>query len=53
MIRTINERLRRNGNIVVERKRSGLSKILFALRSEKNVDGKQCSRNIWPENLIL
>ena len=40
MIRTINERLRTNKKIVVERERSGLSKILFALRSEKGIDGK-------------
>ena len=40
MIRTTNERLRTNKKIVVERERSQLSKILFALRSEKGVDGK-------------
>ena len=40
MIRTINERLRTNKKIVVEHETSGLSKILFALRSEKGVDGK-------------
>ena len=40
MVGTINERLRTNKQIVVERERSGLSRILFALRSEKRVDGK-------------
>ena len=40
MIRTINERLRTNKKIVVEREKSGLSNILFALRSEKGADGK-------------
>ena len=40
MIRTINERLRTNRKIVVELEKSGLSNILFALRTEKGADGK-------------
>ena len=40
MIRTINERLRTNKKIVVEREKSGLSNIRFALRSGKGADGK-------------
>ena len=38
MIRTLNERLRRNRKIVVQKNTSGLSNILFALRTEKGVD---------------
>ena len=38
MIRTLNERLRTNRKIVVEKNTSGLSNILFALRTEKGVD---------------
>ena len=40
MIRTINERLRTNKNILVSKDKSGISNILFALRSEKGYDGK-------------
>ena len=40
MIRTINERLRINQKIVVERSKNGISNILFALRTEKGADGK-------------
>ena len=40
MIRTINERLRTNKNILVSKDKSGISNILFALRSEKRYDGK-------------
>ena len=40
MIRTINERLRTNKNILVSKDKSGISNILFALRSEKGIDGK-------------
>ena len=40
MIRTINEKLRTNKNILVSKDKSGLSNILFALRSEKEIDGK-------------
>ena len=39
MIRTINERLRTNKNILVSKDKSGISNILFALRSEKGTDG--------------
>ena len=38
MIRTLNERLRTNRKVVVEKNTSGLSNILFALRTEKGVD---------------
>ena len=38
MIRTVNERLRTNRKIVVQRYTTGLSNILFALGSEKGVD---------------
>ena len=38
MIRTLNERLRTNKKIVVKKDTSGLSNILFALRTEKGVD---------------
>ena len=40
MIRTINERLRKNKKIVVKSGKSEISNILFALRSEKGEDGK-------------
>ena len=40
MIRTINERLRINQKIIVERSKNGISNILFALRTEKRADGK-------------
>ena len=40
MIRTINERLRTKKNILVSKEKSGISNILFALRSEKGNDGK-------------
>ena len=40
MIRTINERLRINKEVVISKEKTGLSKILFALRSEKRSDGK-------------
>ena len=38
MIRTLNERLRTNREILVQKDTSGLSNILFALRTEKGVD---------------
>ena len=40
MIRTLNERLRTDREIVLTKKNVGLSRILFALRSEKGKDGK-------------
>ena len=40
MIRTTNERLRRNKQIFIPKEKMGLSKILFPLRSEKCSDGK-------------
>ena len=40
MIRTINERLRTNKEIIISKEKEGLPKILFALRSEKDSDGK-------------
>ena len=43
MIRTLNERLRTNGKIVVQKDTSGLSNILFALRTEKRVDNTSAS----------
>ena len=39
-IRTINERLRTNKNILVSKDKNGISNFLFALRSEKGIDGK-------------
>ena len=40
MIRTINGRLRINKEVVISKETTGLSKILFALRSEKGADGQ-------------
>ena len=40
MIRTINERLRTNTKILISKDKSGISNILFALRSEKGPDKK-------------
>ena len=40
MIRTINERLRSNKEIIISKEKKGLSKLLFALRSERGSDGK-------------
>ena len=40
MIRTINERLRVDNRVVLERKNRNLSRILFALRTEIGKDGK-------------
>ena len=40
MIRTINERLKTNKNIVLKREKSGLSEILYALRTGQKADGK-------------
>ena len=40
MIRTVNERLRTNRNIIVQKDTTGISNILFALRSEKGADNK-------------
>ena len=40
MIRTINERLRTNKEIIISKEKKGLPKILFALRSERGSDGK-------------
>ena len=40
LIRTINERLRTNKSIVLKREKSGLSEILYALRTGQKADGK-------------
>ena len=40
LIRTLNERLRTNRNIILKRDKSGLSEILYALRMGKKADGK-------------
>ena len=40
LIRTINERLRTNQNIIVKKDNSGLSEVLYALRTGKKADGK-------------
>ena len=40
MIRTINERLQTNKEIIISKEKEGLSKILFALRSERGSGGK-------------
>ena len=39
-IRTLNERLRTNRNLILKRNKSGLSEILYALRMGKKRDGK-------------
>ena len=39
LIRTLNERLRTNRNIILKRDKSGLSEILYALRMGKKADG--------------
>ena len=54
MIRTVHERLRMNRNIVVQKDTTGLSNILFALRSEKRVDNTSASerRKISARRLI-
>ena len=38
--RTLNERLRTNKSIILTKDNSGLSEILYALRSGKKIDGK-------------
>ena len=40
MIRTINERLKTNKNILVSKDKSGIPNILFGLRSKKGCGGK-------------
>ena len=40
MIRMINEKLRTNTNFLISKEKSGISNILFALRSEKGPDRK-------------
>ena len=40
LIRTINERLRANKEILLKRDKSGLSEKLYALRTSKKADGK-------------
>ena len=40
LIRTVNERLRTNKNIILKRDKSGLSEILYALRMGQKADGK-------------
>ena len=40
LIRTINERLGTNKNIVLKRETSSLSEILYALRTGEEADGK-------------
>ena len=40
LIRTLNERLRTNRNIILKKDKSGLSEILHALRMGKKADGK-------------
>ena len=52
LIRTINERLRTNKQIVVQRDNSGLSKILFALRMYPTKMGNRHTRNTLVRNLI-
>ena len=59
LIRTINERLRTNKNIIVKMDNSGLSEILYALRTRKKADGKslfekQCGRepNTVKSNIV-
>ena len=39
MIRTINERLKTNKEVIISKEKKGLSKILFAIRSKKGSDG--------------
>ena len=40
LIRTLNERLRTNRNVILKRDKSGLSELLYALRMGKKADGK-------------
>ena len=40
LIRTLNERLRTNKGIILKKDNSGLSEILYALRTGKKIDGK-------------
>ena len=47
LIRTINERLRTNKNIVLKKDKSGLSKILYALRMGEKADGKSPFENLY------
>ena len=52
LIRTINERLRTNKNIVLKKDKSGLSEILYALRMGEKADGTSPSKNCTAENRI-
>ena len=52
LIRTINERLRTNKQIVVQRYNLGLSKILFALRMYPTKMGNRHTRNTLVRKLI-
>ena len=47
LIRTINERLRTNKNIVLKKDKSGLSEILYALRMGEKADGKPSFENLY------
>ena len=52
MIRIINERLRVNNKVVLERRNKNLSRILFALRTEIGKDGKSDLNAIRNKNRI-
>ena len=47
LIRTINERLTTNKNIVLKRDKSGLSEILYALRMGKKASGKSPFESLY------
>ena len=50
LIRTINERLRTNKQIIVTKDKSGLSEILYSLRVNKKKTAVHHLRSIWVEN---
>ena len=47
LIRTNNERLRTNKSIVLKREKSGLSEILYALRTGQKADGKSSFEKLY------
>ena len=51
LIRTINERLRTNKNIVLKKDKSGLSEILYALRMGQKADGTSPFEKLYSRKL--
>ena len=47
LIRTINERLRMNKQIILSKDKSGLSEILYSLRLSKKMTGNHRLRDLW------